>query len=90
MEKDKWIEHVLQSTDGIVPVIPADNLFSKIRQRIRQENKVSTRALWLAAASIIVLAMLNFSVLAYKTKQKENAAGAYLEMTLNKSNQLYQ
>lgn len=90
MEKDKWIENVLNSANGITPVAPADDLFSKIQQRIRQENKVSPKTLWLVAASIIVLVMLNFSVLASRTKQKESSTEAYLEMTVNKSNQLYQ
>lgn len=90
MEKDKWIENILNSSTGITPVAPGDDLFSRIQQRIQQENKVSPKTLWLVAASILVLVMLNFSVLASKTKQKTSSTEAYLEMTVNKSNQLYQ
>jgi hypothetical protein len=90
MEKEKWIENVLNSTSGITPVTPAADLFSRIQQRIQQENKVSPKTLWLVAASILILVMLNFSVLASKTKQKESSTEAYFEMTVNKSNQLYQ
>lgn len=90
MEKDKWIENILNSTNGITTVTPSDDLFAKIQKRIQQENKVSPKTLWLVAASIVVLLMLNFSVLVSKVKQKESSTEAYLEMTVNKSNQLYQ
>jgi hypothetical protein len=90
MEKEKWITNVVNSTNGMKSVSPSDDLFSKIQQRIQQENKVSSKTLWLVAASIVVLVLLNFSVLTSKTKQRTNSTAAYLEMTVNKSNQLYQ
>jgi len=90
MERNNWITSILNSTNGITQVIPDDDLFAKIQRRIRQENKVSPKTLWLVAASIAVLVMLNFSVLAFKSKQKTSSTTAYLEMTVNKSNQLYQ
>lgn len=90
MERNNWIENILNSTNGINPVEPSDDLFSKIQQRIQLESKVSSKTVWLVAASIAVLVMLNFSVLASKTKQKTSSSTAYLEMTVNKSNQLYQ
>jgi hypothetical protein len=90
MERNNWITTILNSTNGMTSVIPNDDLFSKIQHRIGQENKVSTKTLWLVAASIAVLVMLNFSVLALKSKEKTSTTAAYLEMTVNKSNQLYQ
>ena len=90
MEREQFIEKILNSTNGITKVVPGNDLFSKIQQRIRQENKVSPKTVWLVAASIAVLVMLNFSALALKTKEKTSSTTAYLEMTVNKSNQLYQ
>ena len=90
MERNNWIENILDSTNGITLVTPSADLFSKIQQRIQQDKKVSSKTLWLVAASITVLAMLNFSVLACKSKEKISSTTAYLEMTVNKSNQLYQ
>jgi hypothetical protein len=89
MERNNWIETILNSTNGITPVAPSDDLFSKIQQRIQLENKVSSKTVWLVAASIAVLILLNFSVLAFKSKEKTSSTTAYLEMTVNKSNQLY-
>ncbi|MEO5775774.1 MAG: hypothetical protein ABIQ27_02655 [Flavobacterium sp.] len=90
MEKENWIETILNSTNGITHVTPSDDLFSKIQKRIQVESKVSSKTVWLVAASIAVLVMLNFSALASNTKQKTSSTTAYLEMTVNKSNQLYQ
>lgn len=89
MEREKYIETILNSTNGITPVAPSDDLFSKIQQRIQLERKVSSKTVWLVAASIAVLVMLNFSILAFKSKEKTSSTTAYLEMTVNKSNQLY-
>ena len=89
MERNNWIETILNSPNGITPVAPSDDLFSKIQQRIQLERKVSSKTVWLVAASIAVIVMLNFSILAFKSKEKTSSTTAYLEMTVNKSNQLY-
>jgi hypothetical protein len=90
MEKEQWIENILNSTNGITPVAPNDYLFDKIQKRIHLQNKVSTKIVWLVAASIVVLVIINFSIVVSNNNQKTNEATAYLEMTVNKSNQLYQ
>ena len=90
METEHWITTILNSINGITPVIPSDDLFSKIQQRIEQDNKVSSKTIWLVAASIVVLVMLNFTIMASKTKERKSSTTTYLEMTVNKSNQLYQ
>ena len=90
MEKENWIENILNSSNGITSVAPDVNLFSKIQQKIHQHETVPVKTLWLVAASIAVLILLNISVLDLKSKQTQSATTAYLEMTVNKSNQLYQ
>lgn len=90
MEKDNWIENILNSTNRITQVTPNDDLFSKIQKRIKQQNTVSARTVWLVAASIAVLVLLNVSIIGSKSKQTKESTTAYLEMTVNKSNQLYQ
>jgi uncharacterized membrane protein YvbJ len=88
MEKENWIQNVLNSTNGISSVEPADDLFSKIQHRIHNE-KVPSKTIWLVAASIAVLVMLNITAITSKSNSKKEATTAYLEMTVNKSNQLY-
>jgi hypothetical protein len=90
MEKETWIENILNSTNGITQMAPDDDLFSKIRQGIKQQEAVSPKTFWLVAASIAALVILNVSVISTKSKPAENPTTAYLEMTVNKNNQLYQ
>ena len=90
MEKETWIESILNSTNGFTQVVPSDDLFSKIRQRIQQEAKVSSKTVWLVAASIAVLVIMNITVINSKSKSTKHSTTAYLEMTVNQSNQLYQ
>ena len=90
METEHWIENILNSINGITPVMPNDDLFSKIQQRIEQDNTVSSKTVWLVAASIVVLILLNFTVMASKIRERKSSTTTYLEMTVNKSNQLYQ
>lgn len=90
MEKNNWIETILNSTNGLTPVVPSDNLFSKIQAQIKNKNKVSEKIIWLVAASVAVLVVLNCSVLSSKTKKNKTSTTTYFENELNKSNQLYQ
>jgi len=89
MEREHWIQNVISSTKGITAVEPSDTLLSKIQQKLNQQNKVSPKTVWLAAASIAVLIVLNITVLKTKDKTKIETTTAYQEMTGNQSNQLY-
>ncbi|MCF6132124.1 hypothetical protein [Flavobacterium wongokense] len=89
MEKETWIETILNSTNGITEVVPNDDLLSKIQHKIKNQDAVSSRTVWLVAASIAVLVLLNISVISSKSKSAKDSTTAYLEMTVNKSNQLY-
>lgn len=90
MEQNNWIDTILKSTDGMTSVVPNDELFSKIKNKIQQTQTVSSRTLWLVAASIAALVMVNVSIVTSKSKEKTSSTTAYLEMNVNKSNQLYQ
>lgn len=89
MEKENWIQNVMNSTNGMTAVAPSDDLFFKIQQKIKQQEKVSPKIVWLVAASIAVLVMINFSMITKQTKTTDDTATVYFENTLNKSNQLY-
>lgn len=89
MEKEQWIEKVINSTNGITAIAPSDDLLSKIQQQLKQQETVSPKTVWWVVASIAVLFTINFTLLANTNKQKEKTATVYLENTLNQSNQLY-
>jgi hypothetical protein len=88
MEKDKWIENIINSTDGITKVSPNEDLFSKIQSKINDQKPAETYVKWLVAASIVVLITLNTTILTQKRNTNKNNTGvAELVSTVN--NQLY-
>jgi hypothetical protein len=89
MEQEKWIQKVVNSINGMKQVTPSDGLFSKIQKKINF-NSVSLQTVWLVAASIVILVLINFTFLTTKTSESNTISTYYLEKTLNKSNQLYQ
>lgn len=88
MEKETWINEVLESAQGIKPAIPNAQLFSKIQSKIKKENILATEWVWTAAASMAILVALNITLVSFKTK-KEKTATQILASQLSKSNQLY-
>ncbi|GAA4028861.1 hypothetical protein GCM10022386_10680 [Flavobacterium cheonhonense] len=88
MEKDQWIQTVMNSTNGISAVTPSDDLLAIIQLKIKQQEKVTPTTVWWIAASIAVLLTLNVALL-QKAKTRVNSTSSYLEHTLNQSNQLY-
>lgn len=86
MEKETWIEEVLESAGNIKPAIPDAQLFNQILERI--EEKVPMRWVWMAAASLLLLVALNVKLVYFKSK-KEKSATEIMAGQLSKSNQLY-
>ncbi|KAB1157704.1 hypothetical protein [Flavobacterium luteum] len=89
METENWINEVLNSTNGMMKVEPNDSLFSKIQNRMQLKNSVSSKTLWLVAASIAILLALNISAIVKSQSKTENKIEYSLSITLDKSNQLY-
>lgn len=88
MEKEHWIQTIMNSTNGISAVMPSDDLLANIQLKIKQQEKVAPTTVWWIAASITVLVTLNVALL-QKAKTRDNSTNSYLEHTLNQSNQLY-
>ena len=90
METENWINEILNSTNGMTQVEPSADLFSKIQQRIYfKKDTVSSKTVWLMAASIVLLISIN--IVAFrtnKTKTSDNSETT-IAATLTKSNQLY-
>lgn len=88
MEKETWINEVLESTQGITTVVPNARLFSKIQSKIKVENTIPMPWVWTAAASMVILVALNIALVSLNTK-KEKSATEIMASQLSKSNQLY-
>nr|WP_294938096.1 hypothetical protein [uncultured Flavobacterium sp.] len=87
MEREQFINEVLNSVDAIQKVSPSGDLYFKIEQRINNQT-VPARVIWMVAASIVVLLTIN--IIAFGSKAKTDSdLEITLATTLNKSNQLY-
>lgn len=88
MERDRFIDEILNSVNLVEKVNPNSNLFFKIEKRIGTTT-VSSKTIWMAAASIAVLVLINVSLIVSASKKSDADLAHTLEKTLNKNNQLY-
>jgi hypothetical protein len=89
MEKENWIESIINSADGIAKAAPNANLFIKIQSKIKEHEIVSTKWIWLAAASLTLLFLLNAKVVLGSKHKTESSPLESLATSLSNSNQLY-
>lgn len=89
MEQDKWIELVLNSSNGIKKVTPDDQLYLKIMNTVNEKKEIPIRTMWFAAASILLFFTLNILLLNF-SKSKQESQFSVLTQELDKDNQLYQ
>ena len=88
MEQEKWINSILNSTKGITQVTPDAMLFSKIQNKIKEQNIVSNKWIWVVAASFAILFSLNFKII-FSESQKNNNKIEMIVASMTKNNQLY-
>ena len=88
MNKEDFIEKIVNSTVGMTQVIPDDTLFDRIQSKIEQEKSITSPTLWLVAASIVILLSINISVLTTSII-RSNAASDVSQLVSNTDNQLY-
>lgn len=87
MDKELFINSILNSTNSITKVLPDESLFNRIESRI-SKNSMSKNTLWLVAASIVMLISINIILLLEKSNTIHSELTS-LEHSINKSNQLY-
>lgn len=88
MEQEKWIDSIISSTDGIAKAIPDHALFARIQNRIKEQQIVSPQWIWLAAASLALLFLLNAKMVFGKNKNTK-ATIENVAANLSSTNQLY-
>ncbi|MCG9791251.1 hypothetical protein [Flavobacterium algicola] len=89
MERDKWINEVIDSTNQIVKVTPDDGLYFKIQNKLNVKKNVAREWVWLAAASIVILASINAKVMYKGLEAQEELEETVLLASFSDSNQFY-
>jgi hypothetical protein len=88
MESNKWINDILNSSNGITKVTPNPLLFTKIQNKISVENTISSRWIWIAAASFTILVSLNVKML-LSNATKSSVFKETIVSSVSNSNLLY-
>lgn len=88
MNQENFIYEILSSTNGITKVEPNDLLFSRIQRSINNKNKVATKWIWIAAASIVLLVSLNVAFVISNSNKKISDSELLANSIIN-NNQLY-
>jgi hypothetical protein len=78
MDKDKWIDGIISSLDGLQPAAPPLALHKKIMQQLDNEklgavgNVVSMQTVYRVAAAIAVIISINaYSCIVFSKNQEE-------------------
>ena len=88
MERENFINEIINSTNGITKVTPDVALYSKIQSKINSQKLVSTKWVWVAAASFTLLITLNISLTLPK-KNNVTSENESIITSVSISNQLY-
>ena len=87
MDKDKWIEAVLQSADGMSRA-EAPDMLTRMEARIggrRIELTISTTSLWAIAASVALLVALNITTILHTAPARYEGGDMMALMGLDKA-----
>lgn len=89
MEKNEWIEEVLNSANETKKLEPRQSLLLDIEHKIYAGNTVNTKTVWFAAASIILLVSVNLRALSKADDKKIQQDAITTDNPFSSSNQLY-
>lgn len=88
MKAENWTNEIMESTNGMMKMIPNKLLFDKIQYRINLETKVSNKWIFVAAATFALLISINIKLLKLSSS-KSNTQTQTIISTISNTNQLY-
>ncbi|WP_163401075.1 hypothetical protein [Flavobacterium fluviatile] len=89
MEKENWINEIIDSTDQIVKVLPSDGLYARIQSQMNAQNTIETKWIGLAAASLLLLLGLNVKVVINELEVEKNRQEKALVALIADTNSFY-
>jgi hypothetical protein len=88
MKAENWTLEIMESTNGMIKVVPNKLLFDKIQNRINLENSVSNKWIFVAAASFALLISINITLLKSSSVKSSTQTESVIS-TISNTNQLY-
>lgn len=89
MEKENWINEIIDSTDQIVKVLPSDGLYARIQSQMKVQKTIEPKWVWLAAASMLLLVSINIKVVVNELQSEKKNQEKALVAFITDSNSLY-
>ncbi|WPR72843.1 hypothetical protein SLW70_06865 [Flavobacterium sp. NG2] len=89
MERENWINEIIDSTNQIVKVLPSDGLYAKIQSQMNVQKTIDIKWVWLAAASILLLASINIKVILNEIQSEKEIQETALIASITDSNLFY-
>jgi hypothetical protein len=89
MNKDKKINEVLNSLDGIQRAEVSPFLYSGIINKLKVDEKIApVKVVWFAATSLCLLFLLNIAILKKISPEKQSSAEASSAYNLSNQNMI--
>jgi hypothetical protein len=88
MKTENWTTEIMESTNGMMKMIPNKLLFDKIQNKINLETKVSNKWIFVAVATFALLISINIK-LSKSNLVKTNTQSETVISTISNTNQLY-
>lgn len=88
MKTENWTNEILDSSNGMVKVLPNKLLFNKIQNRINLESKIPNNWIFVAAATFALLISININLL-MSSSAKSNFHSESVISSISYINQLY-
>jgi len=88
MKTENWTTEIMESTNGMMKMIPNKLLFDKIQNKINLETKVSNKWIFVVAATFALLISINIKLLK-SNLVKTNTQSETVISTISNTNQLY-
>jgi hypothetical protein len=88
MKTENWTTEIMESTNGMMKMIPNKLLFDKIQNKINLETKVSNKWIFVAAATFALLISINIKLLKSNLVKTDTQSETVIS-TISNTNQLY-
>lgn len=91
MEREQWIDDVLNSVDNLNKLSPRESLLQDIRKKALGYNTVDAKTVWAVAATIVLLIALNLRLIVNNDERQVDLMpqGTQTDNPFSDNNQLY-
>jgi hypothetical protein len=87
MEKENWIEAIINSTDGMSKAAPNEMLLFKIERRINSHKTISNN--WIIGTAAVLVILFTINIEAFFINSKKSNGAEMVASSISKDNQFY-